>query len=282
MELRRKVKIFWILTFGTLLMAVGVYFFKFPNNFTFGGITGLSVVVAKTGVMSASNFTFIANMVLLLLGFIFLGKELGIMTTYCSVLLSFALDALERYIPMNAPLTDQPMMELLFAVAVPALASALLFNVGATSGGTDIVAMILKKYTSVDIGQALMISDVVVTLAAFFVFDVKTGLYSLLGLSIRSFMVDSFIESLNLHKYFTVVCDNPQPICDYITHEINRSATVCEAKGAFSGDNKYIIFTVMNRMEAVKLRNYIKIQEPHAFILISNTSQIIGKGFHSV
>ena len=183
---------------------------------------------------------------------------------------------------MDAPLTDQPMMELLFAVAVPALASALLFNVGATSGGTDIVAMILKKYTSVDIGQALMISDVVVTLAAFFVFDVKTGLYSLLGLSIRSFMVDSFIESLNLHKYFTVVCDDPQPICDYITHELNRSATVCEAKGAFSGSNKYIIFTVMNRMEAVKLRNYIKIQEPHAFILISNTSQIIGKGFHSV
>ncbi len=96
-------------------------------------------------------------------------------------------------------------------------------------------------------------------MAAFFVFDVKTGLYSLLGLSIRSFMVDSFIESLNLHKYFTVVCDDPQPICDYITHELNRSATVCEAKGAFSGSNKYIIFTVMNRMEAVKLRNYIKI-----------------------
>lgn len=282
MRLREKIRIFVILTASTLIMAVGIYFFKFPNNFTFGGITGLSVVIAKTGIMTASRFTFAANMLLLLLGFIFLGKGLGIMTTYCSVLLSVTLDLMEKFIPLTAPLTDQPMMELLFAVAVPALASALLFNIGATSGGTDIVAMILRKYSSVDIGQALMLSDVIVTISAFFVFDIKTGLYSVLGLSIRSFMVDSFIESFNLHKYFNVVCDKPGPICDYITHTLHRSATVCEAKGAFSGDDKYIVFTVLNRVEAVKLRNFIKVQEPHAFILISNTSQIIGKGFHTV
>lgn len=281
-EFRGKLKIFGLLTIGTLIMSVGVYFFKMPNNFTFGGITGLSVVIAKLGWMSAAQFTSVANIVLLVIGFIFLGKGLGIMTTYCTILLSVTLDLLERFYPLSHPLTDQPMMEVLFAVVLPALASAIIFNLGASSGGTDVIAMILKKYSSVDIGKALMLSDIGVTLAAFFVFDVKTGLYSVLGLSIRSFMVDSFIESFNLHKYFNVVCDKPGPICDYITHTLHRSATVCMAKGAFSGEDKYIVFTVMNRMEAIKLRNFIKIEEPRAFILISNTSQIIGKGFHSI
>ncbi|HCR84786.1 MAG TPA: YitT family protein, partial [Lachnospiraceae bacterium] len=99
---------------------------------------------------------------------------------------------------------------------------------------------------------------------------------------IRSFMIDTFIESFNLSKYFNVVCDNPDPICDYIVNTLDRSATVCDAQGAFSGKDKYIIFTALNRIQAVKLRNYIKANQPEAFILISNTSEIIGKGFHSI
>ena len=95
-------------------------------------------------------------------------------------------------------------------------------------------------------------------------------------------MIDNFIESFNLSKYFNVVCDEPQPICDFIVNELNRSATVVDAQGAFTGNEKYIIFTALNRPQAIKLRNYIKENQPTAFILISNTSEIIGKGFHSV
>ena len=112
--------------------------------------------------------------------------------------------------------------------------------------------------------------------------DIETGLYSLLGLAIRSFMIDNFIESFNLSKYFTVVCDHPEPICDFIVHTLVRSASVFEARGAYSGQNKHIILTALNRVQAVRLRNFIKENEPDAFILISNTSEIIGKGFHSV
>jgi uncharacterized membrane-anchored protein YitT (DUF2179 family) len=142
--------------------------------------------------------------------------------------------------------------------------------------------MILKKYSSVDIGHALLITDVLITVAGCFMFDIATGLYSFLGLAIRSFMIDTFIESFNLSKYFNVVCDNPKPICDFIVQELNRSATVCHAQGAFSGKDKYVIFTALNRPQAVRLRNFIKDEEPSAFILISNTSEIIGKGFHNV
>ena len=277
-----NLKHFFLLTASTLLMAFGTYFFKFTNNFTFGGITGLAVLVARTGLMSAGDFNLIASMLLLIAGLIILGKEFAARTAYCSILLSVALSVMERLWPMSEPLTSQPMLELCFAIALPALGSAVLFNIGSSSGGTDIIAMILKKYSSFDIGRALMISDAVITTASFFVFDIETGLYSFLGLAIRSFMIDNFIESFNLSKYFNVVCDNPEPICDFIVHTLGRSSSVCLAKGAYSGKDKYLILTALNRVQAVKLRNFIKVQDPEAFILISNTSEIIGKGFHSI
>lgn len=280
--MKEKFKQFLLLTGSILVMAIGTYFFKFSNNFTFGGITGLAVLINKFGWMSAGDFTFVINMVLLVIGFLVLGKGFGAKTAYCSILLSVTLSFLERAYPMKQPLTDQPMLELCFAIALPALGSAILFNIGSSSGGTDIIAMILKKYSSFDIGKALLISDILITVAGCFVFDIKTGLYSFLGLSIRSFMIDNFIESFNLSKYFNVVCDTPEPICDFIVHTLNRSATVCKAQGAFTGNDKYIIFTALNRPQAVKLRNYINANQPQAFILISNTSEIIGKGFHSI
>ena len=277
-----NLKHFFLLTASTLLMAFGTYFFKFTNNFTFGGITGLAVLVAKTGLMSAGDFNLVASMILLIAGLIILGKEFAARTAYCSILLSIALSVMERLWPLSEPLTSQPMLELCFAIALPALGSAVLFNIGSSSGGTDIIAMILKKYSSFDIGRALMISDAVITTASFFVFDIETGLYSFLGLAIRSFMIDNFIESFNLSKYFNVVCDHPEPICDFIVHTLGRSASVCLAKGAYSGKDKDLILTALNRVQAVKLRNFIKNEEPDAFILISNTSEIIGKGFHSI
>ena len=274
-------KNFALLTGSTLLIAIGTYFFKFTNNFTFGGITGLAVLVAKSGFISAGDFNFIVNMLLLLLGFLILGKNFAAKTAYCSILLSVALSLLERICPMDGPLTDQPMLELAFAIALPALGSAVLFNIGSSSGGTDIIAMILKKYTSIDIGKALLATDFLIALAGCFVFGIETGLYSFLGLAVRSSMVDGFIESLNLSKYFIVVCSTPEPICHFINDELHRSATIVDAKGAFSGEQKYLVLTVLNRFQAVRLRNYIKTEAPDAFLLISNTSEIIGKGFHS-
>jgi uncharacterized membrane-anchored protein YitT (DUF2179 family) len=95
-------------------------------------------------------------------------------------------------------------------------------------------------------------------------------------------MIDGFIESLNLSKYFNVICSDPEPLCDFIKTQLHRGATIVPAKGAFSGKDKYIILTALGRIEAVRLRNFIKENDPEAFLLISNTSEIIGKGFHSI
>ena len=280
--MKSKPKNFSLLTISTLIMAVGIYFFKFANNFTFGGITGIAVLVAKFLPISASDFSFVVNILLLIIGWIVLGKSFAEKTAYSTILLSVSLSLLERIYPMSHPLTNEPLLELIFAILLPALGSAILFNIGASSGGTDVIAMILKKYTSVDIGKGLMISDLIFTLAGFLVFNVKTGLYSLFGLIMRSALIDNFIESLNRSKYFHVVTSNATCICDFIQNDLQRGATIVNATGAFTGDDKYIILTVLSPSQAVKLRNFIKEHDPKAFLLVSNTSEIIGKGFHSV
>jgi uncharacterized membrane-anchored protein YitT (DUF2179 family) len=279
MKANKIYKEYLLITASTLLIVVGVYFFKFPNNFTFGGITGLSVVLGKVTPISPSTVNLILNIFLLALGFMFLGKNFAVKTVYSSMLLSVSLSALEYFYPIAHPLTDQPLLELIFAIALPAFGSAVLFNIGASSGGTDIIALILKKYSSFDIGRAVLFSDLLITLSAFLVFDIKTALFSFLGLFAKSLVIDNVIESINLAKYFNVVCSEPEIICEFIVNELNRSATICEAKGAYSHTHKYIIFTALRRPQAVQLRQFIKRVEPDAFILISNTSEIIGKGF---
>lgn len=280
--MKSKLKNFSLLTISTLIMAVGIYFFKFANNFTFGGITGIAVLVAKFLPVSSSDFSFVVNILLLIIGWIVLGKSFAEKTAYSTILLSVSLSLLERIYPMSHPLTNEPLLELIFAILLPALGSAILFNIGASSGGTDVIAMILKKYTNADIGKGLMISDLIFTLAGFLVFNVKTGLYSLLGLIMRSALIDNFIESFNRSKYFHVVTSNATCICDFIQNDLQRGATIVNATGAFTGDDKYIILTVLSPSQAVKLRNFIKEHDPKAFLLVSNTSEIIGKGFHSV
>ncbi|MGN1346710.1 MAG: YitT family protein, partial [Eubacteriales bacterium] len=122
------IKEYAILTAATLIMAVGIYVFRFPNHFSFGGVTGIAVVLASVLPISASGLTFLMNLLLLLLGLLVLGRKFGIKTIYVTLLLSVLLSLAEHLFPMSAPLTDEPMLELIFAVVIPAIASAILFN----------------------------------------------------------------------------------------------------------------------------------------------------------
>lgn len=270
---------FIILTLSTIALAAGVYIFRFPNNFSFGGVTGIAVILSELSNISASTYTFVINMALMVLGFFFLGKQAGLKTVYASVLLSVSISVLNAVMPMTKPLTDEPVLELVFAIAIPSFASAILFNIGASSGGTDIVAMILKKYLNVNIGTSLFIVDLIITTLSCFVFDIKTGLYSFCGLICKSLVIDGVIENVNLCKYFTIVCKDPEPICTYIHKELHRSATTFHAEGSYSHNQEVVILTVLKRGQAIALRNFIKINQPSAFIMITNSSEIIGKGF---
>lgn len=276
---KRTAEEYVILTVATFIMVVGIYVFKFPNNYSFGGVTGIAVVLGALVPATPGVITFIINMALLVLGFIFLGRGFGIKTVYVSVLMSAALRLAEIWFPMEHPLTSQPVLELLYAIALPAFSSAIFFNIGASGGGTDILAMILKKYTKLNIGAALFLVDLGIVLASCLVFDAQTGLFSMCGLLAKSLVVDSVIENINLCKYFTIICTDPEPICDFITNHLKRSATIYKAEGAYEHNQKTVIITIMKRSQAVELRNFIRENQPSAFIAITNSSEIIGKGF---
>ena len=281
-QIKKTVLEYGMLTLATFVMVVGIYAFKFPNNFSFGGVTGLAIVLSEFFPSTPGNITLIINMVLLVIGFIFLGKDFGIKTAYISIVMSLGLSFSEVIYPMTEPLTEEPLLELIFAVALPAVSSAIFFNMDASSGGTDIVAMILRKYTKLNIGSALFISDLLIVLSACLVFDAQTGLFSLLGLLAKSLMVDNVIENINLCKYFTIICDDPEPICDFIMNKLHRSATIYEAEGTYEHRKKTVIITIMKRSQAVELRNFIRTTQPSAFIAITNSSEIIGKGFRGL
>ena len=277
---KRFWKEFFWMNLATVMISVGVYCFKFPNNFSMGGVSGLSILLGKVlPVLSASSYNTIINVLFLILGFLMLDKSFGFRTVYCSLLSAGLIQVFSWVWPLTAPLTDQLMLELFFAVILPALGAAILFNIDASSGGTDIAAMILKKYSGLDVGTALLISDVAIAAAALFVFDVKAGLCSLLGLALKSVLVDSAIESLNRRKAFFVITSDPEHVCDYVTHTLVRGATVWTAQGAYTHDVHHVVLTVLSRGQAVALRRHLKQVDPHAFMIVANSSEIFGKGF---
>lgn len=271
---------FGLLNLGTFLTAIGSYFFKFPNNFSTGGVTGLSVVLTHY-FPGLSNGTIVSviNIALMVVGLVLLGKEFGFKTFYVTIAFSAMLKLFETVTPLTQPLTDQPFMELLFGVFLPAWGSAMLFNIGSSTGGTDIIAMVVKKYFKCHIGKALLVVDFFITVMTFVAFGPTTGLFSILGLVMRSFAVDFFLEEMNTYKSFTIITDHAEEIYQYITQVLHRGATIYHAEGVFEHSDKTIILTAQSKQQGIKLQEQIKKADPHAFVLISNTSEIIGKGF---
>ncbi len=280
---KENLKQFLMLNAGTLLVACGVYFFKFPNNFSTGGVSGISIVLTKYFPhFSATTFNTILNMLLLVVGFLVFGKGFGAKTAYSTILMSFSMQILEKVYPMTEPFTDQPLMELIFAVGLPAVGSAILFNIDASTGGTDVVAMILKKFTSMKVGTALLVSDSIITIMAGVAYGMKVGMFSVLGLLIKTTLLDTVMESFHMCKYFTIVTKEPDKICNYIINELHRGATRVPGQGAFAHEDETVILTVMSRAQAVMLRRFIRQNTSHSFMMITNTSEIIGKGFRGV
>ena len=279
---RKKLKNFIFMNIGCVLLSAGVYFFKIPNGFATGGVTGIGTILGKITPLTPAVWIWILNIALLILGFILLGRQNGIKTVYCSMLYSAITYLLEIFLPITEPLTDQPFMELTYAMLLTSIGSAMIFNSDASSGGTDIAALILKKFTSLDVGKSLLVVDFLVAMSSFFVFGIQAGLFSILGLFAKAFLVDSVIESLNTCKYFVVITTKREEISQYIIKTLHHGVTVSDAVGEFSKAQRSMIHTVCKRTEAIKLKKRIKEIDPHSFVIVTTSSEIIGRGFRSV
>ena len=277
------VKEYVMIILGTLLLTAGVYFFKIPNGFSTGGVSGIGTLLGGAFTLfSAATWISIINVFLLFIGFLFLGRTTGVRTVICSLLFSLFTFLLEKIMPITSPLTDQPLLELVYAMLLTSVGAAIIFYYDASSGGTDILALILKKYTSLNVGKALLAVDAVIACTSFFVFGIKIGLFSMLGLFSKAFLVDRVIDSINSCKYFVAITDNVDEVTQYIKEELHHGATVTEAIGSYSHAKKYMVHTVCKRMEAIRLRKEIKSIDPYSFIIITTTSEIIGRGFRSI
>jgi uncharacterized membrane-anchored protein YitT (DUF2179 family) len=279
----KRLKEFLLINLGLIMTAAGIHFFKVPNKFATGGVSGLAIVIGhfSPGV-SVGPLMMIINVFLLIAGFAIIGSSFGSKTVYSSFALSGMVWILDSIFPLTGPLTGDTMLELAFAIILPAVGSAIVFNQDASTGGTDIVAKVLNKLTSIDIGKALLLADFMITIAAGAVFGIRIGMYSLLGLIMKGFLIDTVMESLNIRKQVVVISEKPEAIREYIIKNLHRGATIYIANGAFTNEEKHVITTVVNRRQAISIRKYIHEVDPKAFITITNTSEIIGKGFRSL
>ena len=285
-----SLKHFLLINLGILMLSTGIYFFKAPNGFATGGVSGIAIILAKLKFSSdlgltQSIYMLVINVILLILGAIILGKKCGTLTFYCSLMMSLENLVFEMLIPIEkisggATLTNEPLLELIYAILLTGIGSAILFRYGASSGGTDIVALILRKYTNLNVSTALLATDTLIAASTFFVYPSATiGLYAMLGLFAKVFIIDDILDSLNLYKAFTIITTKPDEIDNYIVNELHRGATIYNGKGVYTNEDKRIIITVCKRSEALKLRAMVKSIDPSSFIIITKTSEIAGKGF---
>jgi uncharacterized membrane-anchored protein YitT (DUF2179 family) len=276
-------RFFVVLNAGLILSALGIVVFKSPNHFAMGGTSGLSIILSSLfPTYPVSTFMWIINGLLVVLGLVFLDKKTMGWTVYSSLALSAYTMVFEWLIPLAAPLTNDTLLELSFAVLLPAIGSALVFNIGASTGGTDILAMILRKHSSLEIGKALLVVDASIVGTAFVLFGPRTGLYCVLGLVGKSFIVDTVIESVNQRKVCTVISEDPEMVLEYLVKDLHRTATIREERGGFTGRRETVLVSVLSRSEARKLRVFLRENDPDAFITIVSSSEIVGRGFRGV
>lgn len=281
--LRHEVRKWILLNVAVFMQVFGIHVFQTPNGFATGGVSGIAILLRSAlPILTQAEYMAIINILLLIVGIFVLGKDCGVKTIICTVLFSVEAKLLEMVLPIAAPVTDQPFLELVYGILLTSTASAILFYYNTSTGGMDIVAMILSKRSSLDVGKACLAVNVLIAGATFFLFDVKVGLYSCLGLFAKSFVVDAVIEQFDVCKAFTIITSKPKEIEQYVMTTLHHGVTSYDARGEYTGEQKTVLLTVCRRMDAVRLQKHVKRTDPAAFIIITTTSEIIGRGFRTM
>lgn len=273
----RVVKEGLLITFAMLIVSAAVYFFMVPSKIVVGSVSGLAMVLAELLHMQMSTITFILNVVLLLAGFIFIGKEFGAKTIYTSLLLPIFLWIFEHLVPVSESLTGNSVYDLVSYILIIALGQAILFNANASSGGLDVVAKIISKYTHADIGKAVTIGGLITAVTSIFVYDIGTLIVSVLGTYANGIAVDYFIDGFNKRKKICILSEEYEEIQKYIMQELGRGTTLYTARGGYDGKEKTELVTIMTPNEYKQLLNYLHQSEFQAFVTVYNVSQVIGK-----
>ena len=272
-----------VITLGSILIASGLYFFLASAQLATGGVSGLSIVIKELIPAIPIGLTLlILNSIMFLIGFLFIGKGFGLKTIYCSLGISIFMMIFEYLVPVTKPISNDMLIILIFGIILSSAGQALIFNQGASSGGTDIIAKIIVKFIPMNIGTALQIADIIIIMAAISIFGIEKGLYGLLGIIMNGFIIDYLIDGFNVAKFVTIIPTDTKKVTDYIINDLSRSATVYQAKGAYSHQAKEVVTTVVNRKQFIQLKNHINIIDPRAFVTVQQLHEVMGEGFTEV
>jgi uncharacterized membrane-anchored protein YitT (DUF2179 family) len=278
--MRQKVITFLLMNFGAFLASVNVHYFLSPNSLATGGVGGMSILMNDIFPnVSIGLFMILLNIVLFIIGIIFLGFNFGAKTIYTSFALSFFVWLLEIIAPMSKPLSEDLLIQLIIGQCIAAIGMAIVFNQKASTGGTDIIAMILNKYFNIEVGRGVLLADLSIALFSAVLFGPQVGMYAFFGVILNGLVIDYVLQQFNTNKEVVIISQHSEEIKAYIVHELGKGATIHTAKGAFTSDKKEVITTILGRKDFSRLKGYITQIDNRAFITVHNMQEILGQNF---
>lgn len=276
MDKKKFLKEYALITAGVFIVALAVYFFLMPSNVVIGSLAGLIMVISEFIPLKISVLTFIANAILLTIGFLLVGKEFGAKTVYCSLLMSVYLAIFEILFPNFVSFTNDQFLDAIGYIVVVSLGLALLFNANASSGGLDIVAKLLNKFVHIEMGKAMSFAGMATAATAVLVYDSKSVFLSLLGTYVNGLVIDYFIDGFNKRRHVCILSKEHEKIQAYIVNELKEGVTLYKAIGGYSNDEKIELVTILDRVDYAKLLQYVHSVDEHAFMTVSTTNEVIG------
>ena len=274
MKLGKTIKEFVMITLGTVIIAIAVYFFMLPSHVSVGSAAALAMVLSNFIPLSVATITMIMNIVLMIVGFLMVGSEFGIKTVYCSLLLPATLGVFEWVFPDFQSITQDPILDVVSYILVVSIGLAILFPRNASSGGLDTVAKIMNKYLQMDLGTAMSVSGIAVALSSALCYDAKTVVLSVLGTYFCGIMVDYFIFGFNIKRRVCVISEHLDKIVEFVLHDLHSGATLNEIIGAYDNTHRREMITIVDRDEYKKLMEYIRQVDPKAFVTVYSVSEM--------
>ena len=271
---KHNIKEFLLITVGTGIVAVAVFFFMLPSHVAVGSASALALVLSNLIPLPVSAITFILNAGLLIIGFLLIGPEFGIKTVYTSLLMPVYLRIFELIFPDFQSISGEPMLDVICYILVVGIGLSMLFSSNASSGGLDIVAKLMNKFLRMDLGTAMSLSGMLVALSSALVYDPKTVVLSLLGTYFGGMIVDHFIFGLNLKRRVCIISKKHDELVNFILHTLHSGATVYDAIGAYDGTVRREIVTIVDKHEYRLLMDYIRKNDPKAFLTVYSVNEI--------
>lgn len=257
-----------------LIIASAVFFFLEPSHAAICSVSGIAIVLVKFIDLPISLLTLIMNVILLLIGFLLLGREFGIKTVYTSVLMSVFLWMFEKMFPDFTSITHDQVLDAACYIFVISAGQTLLFHDNASSGGTDIIGKIMQKYTHMELGTCLMIVGALIALSSAFAYDGKTVVISLLGSYLGGVVLDKFLYGFSLKRRVTIVSNHEKELVHFIIHDLHSGASVYQFYGAYHMEVRREVVTIVDHREFQKLMNYIRRTDPDAFLTVYQVSDM--------